>query len=133
MMNKEVEEIHTKLNKQFNEEGQHAVELFKVVAVGWLNSSEEFEKGSVPNNFLICLRTLWSRGIVIRTLGHHECDFCEGGYGTGERATSSSENFLIDKENKIKYIFPEMIFHYIEEHNFLPNKEFIKFVMEHNL
>ena len=130
-MNKEVEEMHTKIDKEFiNKNSQHKIELYKVVAVGHLDSSEDYEKGEVPLRFIEKLKSLWTTGIVMASLGYHECDFCEGEYGNLGRATSSCEKILFDKENKIKYIFPEMIFHYIEEHKFLPSNEFIKFVME---
>ncbi len=132
MKNKEVEQEHLEMQKKFNKsllEKGHPIEDFKFVAVGYLDSSESFEKGEVSNNFLIKLRVLWSEGIILGSAGHHECEFCEGGYGTGERATSSSEKTLTDQENKIEYIFPEMIFHYITEHKFKPNKAFIEFVM----
>ena len=131
MLNKEVEEKHTMINKKLNEmDGKHAVTYFKVVAIGWLDSSEEFEKGNVPEGFMAKLKMVWDRGYVIGTLGLHECDFCEGGYGTGERATSGEEKILWDRKNKVQYTFPKMIFHYISEHNFKPSDDFIKFVME---
>ncbi len=127
MLNKEVEETHARINKRFNGEG---VTYFKVVAIGWLDTSEAYDRGDVPEGFMTKFKMLWDRGYVIGTLGHHECDFCEGGYRTGERATSSEEKILWDKKNKIQYTFPKMIFHYIEAHSFKPSDEFIKFVME---
>jgi len=132
MKNSEVEQEHLEMQKKFNEflsKNGRPIEDFKFVAVGYLDSSEPFEKGEVSANFLSKLRVLWNEGITLGSMGHHECEFCEGGYGTGERATSSSEKELVDRENNIKYIFPKMIFHYITEHQFKPSNEFIEFVM----
>ncbi len=128
MKNHEVEQEHLEMQKKFNqhflEEG-YAIEDFKFVAVGYLDSSEPFERGEVSNAFLTKLNILWSEGLVLGSAGCHVCEFCEG----DNKATSSSEKELIDRENKIKYFFPKMIFHYIEIHKFKPSNEFIAFVM----
>lgn len=136
MNNKEVEQEHIEIQNRFNEsllEKHHPIkdfiQDFKFVAVGYLSIDEEFEKGEVSANFLTKLKVLWGEGITLGSAGHHECELCidEGNYEG--RGTSSSEKELIDKENKIKYLFPEMIFHYITEHKFKPSNEFIEFVM----
>jgi hypothetical protein len=130
MKNKEVEQKEIEMQNEMNEfclRGGHPnlVQEFKIVAIGWLDSSEPFEKGEVSVSFITKLRLLWNEGLILATLGFHECDFCE----IGKKAKSSREKVLMDKENKIKYIIPEMIFHYIEEHGYKPQKEFIEFVM----
>lgn len=132
MKNKQVENHHLKMQKDLNKllsKNGLMTDDYKIVAIGYLDSSEEFEKGEVSTNFLSKLKLLWDEGMTLSSMGHHECTLCEGGYGTGERAISSSEKVLIDTENKIKYIFPWMIFHYITEHKYLPPKKFIEFVM----
>ena len=131
MKNKEVEQEYNKstesLKKYVKEDGFEIPESleYKFVAVGYLSIDEEFEKGEVSQNFLNKLKILWSEGLVLGSAGCHVCEFCEG----DNKATSSSEKMLIDRENKIKYIFPKMIFHYITEHKFKPSNEFIEFVM----
>jgi len=97
-------------------------EDFKIVAIGYLSIDEPFEKGEVSANFLTKLNVLWNEGMTLATAGHHICEFCN-------KAKSSSEKVLVDRENKIKYIFPEMLFHYCIEHKFKPSNEFIEFVM----
>ena len=131
MKNQEVEQKETELQSAMNNlcltEGHpNLVRDLKIIAIGWLDISEPFEKGEVSSSFLAKLRLLWEDGPILSTLGFHECDFCEG-----EKAKSSREKILIDKENKIEYIFPEMIFHYIEKHNYCPPEEFIRFVMKY--
>ncbi len=135
MKNKEVEQQHIEAQKRLNEmlsKNGMMENNYKIVAIGYLSIDEEFEKGEVSQNFLNKLRILWNGGGSIMSLGFHECEFCidEGNYE--KRGKSSSEKVLIDKENKIKYIFPEMIFHYITEHKFKPSNEFIEFVMRSN-
>ena len=132
MKNKEVEEKFQMVENGLREhikDTKFKMPKYKIVAIGYLDSSEPFEKGEVSNRFLNKLREVWDTGLVLMSMGFHECDFCEGGYGTNERAKSSSEKMLVDEKNKIKYVFPEMIFHYIKKHNFQPKQEFIEFVM----
>ncbi len=132
MKNSEVEQQHIEMQEKFNEflsENGRPIEDYKFVAIGYLSIDEEFEKGEVSTSFLTKLKVLWDEGMTLGSMGHHECEFCidEGNYEG--RATSSSEKELVDRENKIKYLFPEMIFHYIIEHKFKPSNEFIEFVM----
>jgi len=133
MKNKEVEQKEIEMQNKMNEfclkEGHsNLIQDFKIVAIGWLDSSEPFEKGEVSTSFVAKLKLLWNEGLILATLGFHECNLCEGRYE--ERAKSSREKVLMDKENKIKYIIPELIFHYITKHGYKPNKAFIEFVMK---
>lgn len=126
MNNKQVEQQHIEMQEELNKllskngliEDKH-----KIIAIGYLDISEPFEKGEVSQRFLLKLKSLWNEGMTLGSMGHHTCEFCQ-------KATSSSEKILIDRENKIKYIFPEMIFHYCQVHKYLPPPDFIKFVME---
>ncbi len=129
MKNSEVEQEHIKGQERWNKdllENGHPIKDYKMIAVGWLSIDEEFEKGEVSTNFLTKLKVLWSEGITLGTCGFHVCEFCTE---KGNKGTSSSEKTLIDKKNNIKYLFPKMIFHYIEKHKFKPSNEFIEFVM----
>ena len=132
MINKEVEQEHIEYQKEFNNdllEHGRPIEDYKFVAIGYLAWGEPFEKGEVSANFLTKLKVLWNEGGVTGSLGFHECEFCidEGNYE--KRGKSSSEKMLVDRENKIKYLFPEMIFHYITEHKFKPSNKFIEYDM----
>jgi len=136
MKNSEVEQEQTEMQERFNKEilkRGHPVENFKMVAVGYLDITEKYEKGVVSGYFISKLNQIWKSGMTLGSLGHHDCEFCidEGNYEG--RATSSSEKVLKDNINKIEYKFPEMIFHYIEKHKFKPSDEFIRFVMNYNI
>ena len=80
-------------------------EDFKFVAVGYLDITGEYEKGIVSQSFINKLKIIWNEGATLCSMGHHDCEFCidEGNYEN--RATSSSEKVLVDRENNIKYIF----------------------------
>ncbi len=135
MKNKEIEQQHIEsiesIKKYAEEKGFEMPDIskYKFVAIGYLAWGEPFEKGEVSQNFLNKLKILWDEGPISGSMGHHECEFCidEGNYEN--RGMSCMEKTLTDKENNIKYQFPEMIFHYITEHKFKPSDEFIEFVM----
>ena len=136
MKNKEVEKQHERIQEGFNDFlKKNGIEepKYKFKAIGYLDITEPYKKGIVSGYFVSKLRQIWDTGMRLSSLGHHDCEFCidEGNYE--RRATSSSEKTLIDKENKIKYMFPEMIFHYMEMHEFTPSNEFIKFVMNYKI
>jgi len=126
MNNKEAEEHHKKLNDGLKEIMKNSSNKipneYKIKAIGYLTLNKTFEKGELSASVVSKLRTIWNQGIIIASMGHHDCEFCN-------KAKSSSEKILKDEVNKIQYIFPEMIFHYIEEHNFMPDADFILFIM----
>lgn len=125
MKKAEVEKNMTKGRQWFREESEKRgipfVE-YKPVAVGYLEITEEYPKGIVSQNFINKLHQIWDAGLLLGSLGHHICEFCG-------QATSSSEKVLRDKKNKIEYMFPEMIFHYIEKHDYQPPEDFVLFIL----
>ena len=128
----EVEEKMKKMRDSLNKfaiENNHPTLSYKPIAIGYLDITEEYQKGLVSQNFINKLRQVWDSGGRLMSCGHHDCEFCidEGNYK--ERAMGSSEKIIMDNENKIEYIFPEMIFHYIEKHGYQPPKEFVLFIL----
>ncbi len=131
MNNKQIEQKHIEYQERFNKERLEngmPEEHFKMIAVGYLDFSEPFEKGEVSTSFITKLHVLWSQGVILGSLGFHECEFCIDEL-IFPRGRSSSQKELVDTENNIRYFFPEMIFHYIEVHKFKPSNEFVEFVM----
>ena len=128
----EVEEKMDKSKRWLKEESEKrgmSYIKYKSVAIGYLSIEEEYNKGPVSQNFINKLQQLWDTGATLMSLGHHECELCidEGNYT--KRALSSSEKILRDDKNKIEYMFPQMIFHYIEEHGYQPPEDFVIFVL----
>ena len=127
MDNEQVEEQHKRLKEELEKEFGIKDE-FKINAIGFLSISEPYETGEVPTGFIEKLRQVYDNGMILASLGHHDCEFC---INKGVKpATSSSEKSIRDEKNKIEYRFPQMIFHYIEEHQFKPQQKFIDFIME---
>lgn len=116
------------VRKESKERGLNFIE-YKPVAIGYLEFGEEYQKGIVSQLFISKLRQIWDNGSKCMSLGYHECEFCIDEGNWENRYKGSSEKVIIDKKNKIEYKFPEMIFHYIEKHNFQPQEDFILFVL----
>ena len=134
MNNKEVEDKHNEMSKKMAEEyGGHMIEEaeYKCKAIGYLCIREKYDVGKVPDEFVTKLYWIFHHGLIIGSMGHHECEFCinQGVKELPKDAKSSCEKRLRDKKNKIDYWFPEMIFHYIKVHMFKPSDEFIKFII----
>ena len=106
--------------------------------IGWLDAKHTFPTGVVSENILneilkLCLQS------VIRTRGFHDCDICPepassdpripmGAFPVmteqGEFLLGLAEIRIQGKEGKI-YAAPNLIYHYIKDHNYLPPKEFL--------
>ncbi len=125
---KDMKRMQDSLNKFATENG-YPTRDYKPVAVGYLDITEDYIKGPVSQNFINKLRRIYDTGGVLMTAGHHECEFCIDGGNYEGRAMGNGEKVLIDKENNIEYKFPQMIFHYMEEHGYQPPEDFVLFVM----
>lgn len=82
------------------------------VNIGWLDK-EDFPKGNVDKRIIDKIKSIKS-SLVYK--GSHSCPFC------GKERTN------VDKEvkgEKYTYVFPGLLAHYIEEHKYLPPKEFL--------
>lgn len=99
------------------------------VKIGWLDEGQPYTKGDAPQEFIDKLKSIQPH---IRTKGWHDCPFCK----EQNKYTRSSNQYLIkvpDRGYKVMYDVPEMIFHYMEVHNYLPPQEFIDAVMNFEL
>lgn len=89
--------------------------------IGWLQKDNPFSVGEIPEGFLDNLKA-YALNEVMGTLGWHDCEFCG-------KANSSAEIRVIGKDGCV-YACPTLIIHYIEEHKYLPPKQFVDTVME---
>ncbi len=87
------------------------------VNVGWLDGRLDYETGDVPVEFLKKLE-----GVKMANFhkGSHVCELCHQVSGNGVG--------MIKGKNK-SYAFPQMIIHYIRDHNYKPPQEFIDLIM----
>lgn len=90
-----------------------------MVKVGWLDKGQPYTKGVAPKEFVEKMKNI---PLTIHTKGWHDCPFCG-------RAKSYSQ-YVIKISGKTYYDIPEMIVHYMEEHDYLPPQEFIDSVMK---
>ena len=101
--------------------GQH------VRAIGWLHPAHPYTRGSVPTEFLARLKEFIRRpglsgddfyfpGIG----GLHTCEFCGNAHGGGNLGLPCDD---------LLFVFPDMIVHYIEAHDYKPPDQFIAALM----
>jgi len=90
----------------------------KFVKVAWLDKGKPYAKGKCPPEFIEKLK---KQNPKIRTKGWHDCPFCGN--------AKSSNQFHFQKKGKTFYDVPQMIIHYIEEHDYMPPQELIDCVM----
>ena len=102
------------------------------IAIGWLEYGKPYKTGIVPEGLCEKLYEFFkTREISHYFLGVHACDLCEIELpptqlhiiaGLGSRTT-----FLAYRNTL--YIFPDLIVHYINTHNYLPPSGFIEAVL----
>jgi hypothetical protein len=95
-----------------------------VRAVGWLEAGHPYEQGPVPNDFLARLKQHVATACqYVRFRGIHTCNLCPKG-----QRKAGHRNLMIPTE-KLLYVAPELVVHYIEDHGYRPPQEFIEAVM----
>lgn len=110
--------------------------LFK--AVGWLDDQHDFPRGNVSDEFMA---RLWEfcREPIMCYMGFHNCDFCtDSKDGFGVLAERNGKKFRLGSTTmivldgftaNIAYVSPDMIYHYIIVHRYLPPEQFIRAVL----
>lgn len=109
--------------------------------VGWLDAKHSFPTGVVSENILSKVMNLCIHG-VMRARGFHICNICppptksdvqllERAYfittAQGDILLGSAQIRVKGKEEKI-YAAPDLLYHYIKDHNYLPPDEFVEAV-----
>jgi len=96
-------------------------------AVGWLHPDHAFPRGIAPPDFVAKLKRLaatWGDSVEALgwgiAMGFHTCEFCGGAHASG--------TFGVPADGRIFYA-PEMIAHYVEQHEYLPPPEVIAAVL----
>ena len=105
------------------------------VNIGWLDVSEPYTQGSVPSEFV---ERLWwfCRSRVVQTRGCHICNLCPR-RRVGPLKVTRGEDVLTLGSAEIRvfgfskriYAAPNLLFHYVTEHNYRPPDEFIDAVL----
>jgi hypothetical protein len=102
--------------------------------IGWLDKGKPYAKGTVPPDVISKLAKLCETPDA-KTRGYHTCPFCFNlfsGANSGVLAEVNGKQFRLGSaEIRVRsggkiYAAPNMILHYIKDHNYLPPLEFIK-------
>jgi hypothetical protein len=92
------------------------------VNVGWLDRRHPFPTGPTSARFRAQL--LWlCRRRVKRTRGLHRCEFCQG----RDRSHGSAEIRVCGGDRV--YAAPELVYHYVAAHGYLPPAGFVAAVL----
>lgn len=109
-----------------------------VLNIGWLEKGREFnlEKNSATSLKLV--NQLWKtwENRCVRTRGFHECEFCDGQASplklrapNGNICSIGSAEFRVLGRDGVVYAAPDMLLHYILEHNYQPPQDFVDSVL----
>jgi hypothetical protein len=110
----------------------------RILNIGWLDNMHTFNKGE--NDIAILRKILgFCEKAVNKTRGYHLCPFCDNpSFGfvvecENSRIVLGSAEIWIKGEKDIIYAAPDLIYHYMKDHNYLPPKEFLTAVEKDEL
>ena len=102
-----------------------------VRAIGWLSAAHPFPVGHVEPAVLTRIRAFALRSERSAVAlnwpfagGAHECELCGMARASGNFAVPCGD---------ILFVCPEMIAHYVAEHDYLPSREFLAAIMASDL
>lgn len=101
----------------------------RILNVGWLDRLHDYPSGSIPSGLVRKLGELCKKP-VMQTRGHHICPFC----GVDQSGCSirvneqtirlGSAEIRVPGKLDIVYACPDLIYHYVRDHSYLPPEEF---------
>jgi hypothetical protein len=104
--------------------------------VGWIDAAHSFSKGTASGAFL---KGVWQfcKNPAIQMLGFHNCELCntfENDLRTkvefeGESLSLGSREIRVITPNGTIYAAPDLVFHYVRDHQYRPPQEFIDAVL----
>jgi len=103
------------------------------LAVGWLSNGQPFTQGTVSPEFRRRLDVVLEQGYeTCHFMGWHGCEFCEASSAPSGGAKKPSSNHVPSGFHNLNipgrhavYYAPELIAHYIDEHEYRPPDEFM--------
>ncbi len=106
----------------------------RVVNVGWLDTNHQFRTAECSNELLDRLFDLCLSPVNV-TRGFHQCSFCvPDPWGievirNSQRVRLGSAEIRVSGDGGIVYASPDLIFHYVEVHQYSPPEEFVNAVL----
>lgn len=122
--------------KDFSKYEYDNVKLNNVINIGWLGGVGSFQIGNVSEEFI---KNLWEyyKCPFFTTRKVYQNEKLDGYWkfftaflNGREIGLGSSEIRVLDKKKGVVYASPNLIIHYIINHNYLPPQEYIKAVIE---
>lgn len=105
------------------------------IAVGWLEGVP-IPTGSTPVGFVCALLKLAGSHQAYRTRGYHFCTYCPEAdeevvvpNDQGEPLHLGSAEIWVPGVGEVVYCAPNLIIHYVRDHNYQPPADFINAVM----
>src|SRR5215831_8408668 len=98
--------------------------------IGWLDTHHAFTRGPVEERVLGAIFAL-CKTPVNQTRGFPPCVFCSGGHmgveavRDGTPLRIGSAEIRVPGRSGLVYAAPNMIYHYIKDHDYQPPQEFI--------
>jgi len=106
----------------------------KVLNVGWLDEKHPYKTKEASEDFLNQLFSICQTP-VNTTRGYHQCPFCKL-KSIGTKAENGLDTIIlgsaeirVEGQRGIVYAAPNLIYHYVETHGYLPPEEFIAAVL----
>lgn len=103
--------------------------------VGWLDNEHPYPKGNVPSQFIDRL-WIFCTNTFFDTYGYHYCPLCPNpSFGmpmehNGEKRTLGDAEIRVMSKDGILFTAPNLIFHYVIDHQYYPPENFIQAVLE---
>jgi hypothetical protein len=100
------------------------------INIGWLDNAHAYEQGDLPEKLADIIFEL-CKNPVNKTRGYHQCPFCrKPDLGVlvehhSERIRLGSAEIRLKCGNAV-YATPDMLFHYVKDHGYLPPPAFIE-------
>nr|WSX54036.1 hypothetical protein OG409_37025 [Streptomyces sp. NBC_00974] len=113
------------------------------IAVGWLAGHQEFSRGTTPAGFVEALIRIYEGHRANGTRGFHLCEFCPAPepfdgmpqtvYGDHTLHLGSAEiRVPVPQVPRQMFAVPDLILHYVIEHDYLPPETFVDAVLTYD-
>lgn len=111
--------------------------------IGWLDSGHEFHRGLLDEKIINKLKKItFDQQPIKLTRGYQTCPFCTSfneELGIDMPVSAQWEGrekllgsgILVLKGDSVTYVFPDLLIHYIEAHDYHPPEEFLDAVSNH--
>ncbi|GAB3849499.1 DUF7919 family protein [Dactylosporangium cerinum] len=111
---------------------------YERLSVGWLDGSQPFDTGPVPDGFADALLDIVGNPAVNETRGLHGCEFCPSDTSLIADPRSDGESWLAFREIRVParpgvmFAAPALIWHYVSAHAYRPPAEFVEAVQRYD-